>query len=56
MKMFSVNVDKEIKEYFFKQPTHILNTTQRILVTAHSDVDQMLKGTQSEILKKKSES
>ena len=43
-KMFSVNVDKEIKEYFLNNP-HILNTTQRILVTAHSDVDQMLKGT-----------
>jgi phosphate transport system permease protein len=42
-KMFSVNVDKEIKEYFLNNP-HILNTTQRILVTAHSDVDQMLKG------------
>ena len=41
--MFSVNVDKEIKEYFLNNP-HILNTTQRILVTAHSDVDQMLKG------------
>ena len=42
-KMFSINVDKEIKEYFLNNP-HILNTTQRILVTAHSDVDQMLKG------------
>ena len=42
-KMFSINVDKEIKEYFL-QNTNILNTTQKLLVTAHSDVDQMLKG------------
>ena len=42
-KMFSINVDKEIKEYFLQNP-NILNTTQKLLVTAHSDVDQMLKG------------
>ena len=42
-KMFSINVDKEIKEYFLNNP-NILNTTQKIFVTAHSDVDQLLKG------------
>ncbi len=42
-KIFSINVDKEIKEYFLQNP-NILNTTQKLLVTAHSDVDQMLKG------------
>ena len=42
-KLFSINVDKEIKDYFLDNP-EVINTKQQIWVTAHSDVDQLLKG------------
>ena len=42
-KLFSTNIDKEIKNYYIDNPS-VLNTTQKLWVTAHSNVDQMLKG------------
>ena len=42
-KLFSINVDNEIKDYFLDNP-EVINTKQQIWVTAHSDVDQLLKG------------
>ena len=42
-KLFSTNIDKEIKNYYIDNPS-VLNTTQKLWVTAHSNVDQLLKG------------
>ena len=45
-KLFSTNIDNEIKNYFLNNPS-VLNTKQKLWVTAHSNVDQMLKGNAS---------